>query len=156
MNNNTNKNNVLPNLKTPIEFCALIAIIVLLVIILFCVMFKVPFTGSLNKSQEEIVRNVFIVLFFTFIICGLCISLLPSFKHVRELFLQISNVTYVIIYTIFLILLFTMMPSDIINFYSFIILPVTILLGVLFFYKGIQHNYVNEFNMNYERIKTMI
>ena len=82
--------------------------------------------------------------------------MLPNFKDVKKLFEQISNVTYVIIYTIFLILFFTLTPTDIINKYSFAITLVTITLGALMFYKGLNNNYITEFGVNYERIKMMI
>ena len=140
MNTNTNTNNtknVLPDLKTPIVFYPLIGIIILMIIILFAVLFKIkiPFTKT-NKSQQEMIGDIFIVLFFTMLVVGICIVLLPNFKEVKTLFEQISNVTYIIIYTIFLILFFTMTPSDTINNYAYIITPITAALGGFMFYKG--------------------
>ena len=160
MNTNTNTNNtknVLPDLKTPIVFYPLIGIIILMIIILFAVLFKIkiPFTKT-NKSQQEMIGDIFIVLFFTMLVVGICIVLLPNFKEVKTLFEQISNVTYIIIYTIFLILFFTMTPSDTINNYAYIITPITAALGGFMFYKGSTQNYVDKFSVNYERIKTMI
>lgn len=156
-NNNTNNTNVLPELKTPAVFYPLIGMIILMIIVLFMVLFKVniPFKKS-SKSQEDLIADIFIVLFFTMLVVGICIALLPNFKEVKTLFEQISNVTYIIIYTIFLILFFTMMPSDTINNYAYIITPITALLGGFMFYKGSTQNYVDKFNVNYERIKTMI
>ena len=156
--NNTNNNtNVLPEFKNPMVFYPLIGMIIILIIILFMILFKVniPFKQS-PKSQEEMVADIFIVLFFCLLIVGICIVLLPNFKDVKKLFEQISNVTYIIIYTIFLILFFTMMPNDIINNYAYIITPITAALGALMFYKGLTHNYVEQFNVNYERIKSLI
>ena len=104
--NNTNNNtNVLPEFKNPMVFYPLIGMIIILIIILFMILFKVniPFKQS-SKSQEEMVADIFIVLFFCLLIVGICIVLLPNFKDVKKLFEQISNVTYIIIYTIFLIL----------------------------------------------------
>ena len=156
-NTNTNTNNVLPQLKTPKVFYPLIGMIILMIIVLFIVLFKVkmPF-GKISKSQQEIIADTFIVLFFTMLVIGICIVLLPNFKEVKTLFEQISNVTYIIIYTIFLILFFTMVPSDIINNYAYIITPITAALGGLMFYKGSTQNYVDKFSVNYERIKSMI
>lgn len=135
----------------------IIMMIALLIIVLFAVLFKIkiPFTKP-SKSKEETVANIFIVLFFILLIVGICVTLLPGFKDVKNLFQQISNVTYVIIYTIFLILFFTMMPDDKINKYAYIITPFTILFGIFMFYKGFSSNYVSSFNVNYERIKSMI
>ena len=156
-NNTNNNNNVLPELKNPMVFYPLIGMIIILIIILFMILFKVniPFKQS-SKSQQEMVADIFIVLFFTMLVVGICIVLLPNLKDVKKLFEQISNVTYIIIYTIFLILFFTMMPNDIINNYAYIITPITAALGALMFYKGFTHNYVEQFNVNYERIKSLI
>ena len=114
MNNNNNSNtsnnsNVFPEIKTPSVLYTVIAIIIFLIIVLFCLLFKVPnpFNANLNKSQQEIIADVFIILFFTLLIVGLCIILLPNLKEIRSLFQQISSVSYIIIYTIFLILFFT-------------------------------------------------
>jgi hypothetical protein len=151
--------NVLPELKTPKVFYAIIAMIVFLIIILICFLCKVPNPfnkSSISKSQEEIVGEVFIVLFFTLLVFTLCIATLPSLKELKTLFLQISNVSYLIIYTIFLILFFTMMSKDTINSYAYIIAPITAITSIFFLFKGFSQNYVSDFNVNYERIKTMI
>lgn len=149
--------NVLPKFKTPAIFYPLAGFIVLLVIILFIYLFKIniPFKKP-SKTNEKIVADIFIVLFFLLIIFVIAISLIPNFKEVKELFQQISNVTYIIIYTIFLILFFTMTKKDTIDKYAIIIIPITFLLGGFMFYKAITNNYVEKFNINYERIKTMI
>ena len=151
-------NNILPDLKTPSTLYSIIGIIVFLIIVLFCLLFKVsnPFSTNLNKSQEELVGDVFIILFFTLIIFVICIILLPNFKEIKSLFEQINNVTYAIIYTIFLILFFTLISPDILNTYAYIITPITILLGIFIFYKSYTNNYVEKFSINYERIKTLI
>ena len=157
MNTNNTNNNVLPEFKTSKVFYPLITMILFMVIILFMVLFKVniPFKKQ-SKSHEEFVSSIFIILFFVMLVGIICISLLPNFKDVRKLFEQISNVTYVIIYTIFLILFFTMIPKDTITKYAYIITPITALLGAFMFYKGSTQNYIDKFNVNYERIKTII
>jgi len=156
--NNIDNTNVLPKLKTPVVFYGVITIIVFLIIVLICFLCKAPFPFSqtTSKSQEEIVRNVFIVLFFTLLITTTCIALLPNFKDLKTLFLQISNVTYVILYTVFLILFLRITPNNITNDYAYIIVPLTAIIGVFIFLKGAAQNYVSDFNVNYERIKAMI
>ncbi|MFZ4101867.1 MAG: hypothetical protein ACOYKR_07925, partial [Sphingobacterium thalpophilum] len=66
------------------------------------------------------------------------ISLLPSFKDVKTLFTQIPNVVYVIIYTIFCILFYRLIPSETLDKYSKIILLTTMGLGAGLFYKAFQ------------------
>ena len=150
--------NVLPKLKTPQIFYPIIGIIVILIIILFFIISKIKINikGKPSKSEQEGIANIFIILFFVLIILGVCISLLPNFKDIKLLFQQIHSVTYVILYTIFLILFFTMTSRDIINKYAIIIILLTVGLGVFVFNKGIKTDLANEFNINYERIKMMI
>jgi hypothetical protein len=157
-NNTSNNNNVLPEIKTLSVLYPMIAIIVFLIIVLFCLLFKVsnPFNSNPNKSQEEIIADVFIILIFSLLILGICLILLPNLKEIRNLFEQISSVSYVIIYTVFLILFLTLISPETLNTYAYFILPVTLLFSSLMFYKGFSTNYVEKFNVNYERIKTMI
>jgi len=48
------------------------------------------------------------------------------------------------------------MSVEIINNYAVYILPLTTLLGLFSFYKGMKTNYIDDFNVNYERIKSII
>jgi hypothetical protein len=155
----TAKENILTNLKMPSAFYPVIFMIIFLIIMMSLIFFKVPinFTSQpLSKSQNEIIANVFIILFFSLIVFLLCFMFLPNFKEFKELFQQISNVTYVLLYTIFLILFLTLMPSDTLNKYAIYITPITIVLGLFSFYKAAKTDYIEKFNINYERIKTII
>jgi hypothetical protein len=129
-----------------------------LIIFLILVLYYITTKKSLNSDQAYI-SEILAVLCFSLLIVGICITLLPSFKDIRSLFEQISNVSYVILYTIFLILFFTMTSVEIINMYAIIIVPLTILLGGFMFYKSIKSNdKSNDININthYERIKSII
>jgi len=154
MNNTTNNQNVLPQIKTPKIFVPVILLILFLVISIFLIMYKVNVPSS--GSKEEIIKNVFIILFFGLIILSLCIGILPNFKDVKTLFGQISSVTYIIIYTVFLILFFRIVPSNIINNYAYIILPATIIIAAIMFYISASYSYIDKFDVNYERVKMMI
>jgi hypothetical protein len=159
MDKNNGNTNILPNLKTQSTFFPLIGLLVILIVIMFLLFFKVSLPTSVKsttKSQEEITANVLIVTFFVLIVFGLCITLLPNFKSIKELFQQISSVTYVILYTILLIIFFTTTPNEFINNYAKYITPITIGIGLLAFYKSFQTDYISDFNVNYERIKTVI
>jgi cytochrome bd-type quinol oxidase subunit 2 len=155
--NQINNENVLPEIKKPFAFYPIIILIVVLTIVLFLIIYKVKITGGGDsKSSEEIAQNVSIILFFVLLLFVICVILLPNFKGIKTIFEQISNVTYVIIYTIFLILFFRFLPDDTINDYAYIILPVTIILGVFMFYKSSTYSYIDKIDVNYERVKMMI
>jgi hypothetical protein len=162
MNTNTNTNtneNILPKINTPQPFYYIMAFIIFLIIMMFLIIFDVKIklpSSNPSKSTQEMVADIFIILFFSLLVFGLSIIFLPSMKDFKKLFEQISNVTYVIFYTIFAILLYTMIPSNILDNYYYIINPIMLLLGGLSFYKSFSNNYVEQFNINYERIKMII
>ena len=157
-----NTENSLTKIKTPGVFYFLSLVILYFIIIMFLIFFDVNLnltSTTTSKSQQQIISEIFIVLFFSLIIFGLCVLFLPSLKELKNLFYQISNVTYVIIYTIFAILFYTMMPSNILSnipYSSYIINIVILCLGGLSFYKAFQYNYIDKYNINYERIKMLI
>ena len=147
------------SIKQLTVFYPLVGLIAFLLVILLLVLLKIeiPFTKQTQqKSNEELNADIFFVLFFVLFIIGICITLLPSLKDIRKLFEQISNVTYIIIFTIFLILFLTLTSSDTIDKNASIIVPFTIILGIILFYKSYVANYIEDFNVNYERIKNMI
>jgi hypothetical protein len=156
MENSIQNTNILPNLKTPVVFYPIMFFILALIIIMFLIFFKVPFSTSSSKSDQQVTANVLIATSFVLILFFLCIGLLPNLKSLKGLFEQISNVSYVILYTIGLILFFTFSSKDFINSQAKYITPITIGLGLLAFYKSLQKDYITDFNSNYERIKTVI
>jgi cytochrome bd-type quinol oxidase subunit 2 len=156
MDNITSNENVLPNIKTPKEYYIGVGIIIFLIISLLLIYFKVNLFGKRNISQDEVTANVFIILSFCVSIFLICIVFLPNMKDIKKLFEQISSVTYAIAYTIGLILFFGFIPSTTINKYAYIFLPFTALLGLFVFYMAGSYSYVDEFNINYERIKSII
>lgn len=157
-NSTTNNKNLLPKLKTPGFIYIMVGIIIFLIIAMFMIFYDVNLTsfGSSSKSEQELIGNIFIILFFSLLIFSICIIFLPNLKELKQLFQQIGNVTYVIIYTIFAILFYTMISKDILDDYYYIINPVIIGLGAFSFYKGTTENYIEKFNINYERIKMLI
>lgn len=144
---NSNSKHDLKEIQTPRVFYPFILLLFFLIIILFFIMFKV------NTNIE---KNVFILLFFSLLVVGICITLLPNFGSVKKLFEQIGSVIYVILYVIVLILLLFATSDETLNKYAYIITPVTLLLGAFIFYTSSAENYIEKFDVNYERIKMMI
>ena len=156
MDNASNNENVLPNIKIPKEFYVVVGIIIFLIICLILIYYKFNLFGKRNKSDQEVAANVFIIMSFCIGIFLICIVFLPNVKDIKKLFEQISSVIYVIIYTIGLILFFGFIPSTFIDDYAFILLPIISILGVFVFYMAGSYSYVDNFNINYERIKAII
>ena len=149
---------LLPSLKTPSVLYPVMGYIIFLIIILFCFIYKVPspFKSQASNSIQETVADTLIVLFFIMLTGGICMTLLPNLKDMKGLFEQINTVTYVIIYTICLIIFFIATPDTTIDKYAYIIAPASVIIGAFIFYKGFSQNYITNFNVNYERIKMMI
>jgi hypothetical protein len=152
-----NTENIIPKLQNPGIKYSVAAAIVFLIIMLLLIIFKVDISfKGLPESDNSIIANAFIILLLGFLILGVCFALLPSLKEIGKLFAQISSVTYVIIYTIGTILFLTMTPNSTLDTYAKYILPVIGLLGAILFYQGASTNYIENFNINYERIKMVI
>lgn len=159
----TTNENLLPEFKLSSMAIPFGITLLFLTILLFILLFNQGFSFSKpeqktsTKTANEITRDVFIILTFLLVGAGLLFFLLPNFKENIHKFLeQISNTIFVFIYTIFFIIFFLTAPSDVLNNYGYIITPLTILLTAYMFYKGSSTNYIENFNINYERIKTII
>lgn len=148
------------NRPIPISQTLIPGVIIIIFLIIMLVMmfndYNITSPGKTSQSHEEIVGNVFIILFFSLLVVGICVMFLPSLKEFSQLFQQIGSVTHVILYTIFAILFYTMVPKDILNKYSYLINPPILGLGAFSFYKGASYDYVVKFSINYERIKMLI
>ena len=159
----TTKENLLPEFKISSIAIPIGVILLFLSIILFMLLFNQGFsfskpeTKTSTTTNNEITKDVFIVLTFLLVGFGLLFFLLPNFKENIHKFLeQISNTVFVFIYTIFFILFFLTVSNDTLNKYGYIITPLSLLLTGYMFYKGSSTNYIENFNINYERIKTVI
>jgi hypothetical protein len=157
------KENLLPEFKLSNMGKPFGIILLVLTILLFILLFNQGFSFSKpegkpdTKTTNEITRDVFTVLTFLLVGTGLLFFLLPNFKENIHKFLeQISNTVFVFIYTIFFIIFFLAIPTDVLNKYGYIITPLSIVLTGYMFYKCSSTNYIENFNINYERIRTII
>lgn len=138
------------------KYYPIIFVIVVLIIIIIITLANGGLTFSKIQSNESAAADVFIVLTFIFIILILCFTFLPSYKEISKLFNQISNVTFVILYTIFLILFFRLLPTDILNNYANYIVPITLIAAFVLFFFAFKTKYILDYDLNYERIKIII
>jgi len=164
MDDTSTKENLLHEFKLSYIAIPYGIILLFLIIILLLLIFNqgLSFSSSSpsktsTKTNNEITADVFIVLTFLLVGGGLLFFLLPKFKdNIHKFLEQTSNTVFVFIYTIFFIIFFLTVSPDILNKYSYIITPLTILLSLFIFYKGASTNYIENFNINYERIKIVI
>jgi hypothetical protein len=114
------------------------------------------FNISIPTIKDPKISNSIIVVSFILIILILSFIFIPNFSDFKKLFNQINNVSYVILYTIFIILFLRLLPNDVMNSNAYYIVPITIIIAVFLFIIGLRSNYATEFNVNYERIKMII
>ena len=150
--------NLIPELTSNINIFVIIVFIIF-VILTFIALFSPSTLFTTNKmtlTDDKIIANVLVIFSFVIVLLGLLIMFLPSLSDLKQFIIQFKQVVIVIFYTIFLILLYRLTPSNIMDKYSFIITPITMVLSIFLIYKGFKKNYLKEFNINYERIKTVI
>jgi cytochrome bd-type quinol oxidase subunit 2 len=160
---NTDTENLLPKLKLSqiaIPFGVLVlGLIIILFFLLFNQGFSLPDSGTepSQKTSTEITSDIFIILTFVFVAVGIVALILPNFKeNVPKLMEQISNAIFVLIYTICFVIFFLSMSKETLDTYSYIFVPLSMILTGFMFKKGLSSNYIETFNVNYERIKTVI
>ena len=145
--------NVLPNLKEPYEFYPIMFIISFFAIVIFILLFK-----SKPKIDDVMeFTNIYILyLILPLLVVFGAFMVLSNFKNIKQFLFQIKDVSYVLLFTIALIVFFSTVPKQLINDYAYIITPIALFLSVFFIYKGGKTDYISEFNINYERIKSVI
>ena len=147
-----NMSNLIIDVNLSSIFYPIVFMILLLIISLIVLFFQVD-----NKSsKQEVTKNVSIILFFSFLILFICFTIIPRLSDIGKLFYQISNVSYVILYTIFIILFFSLSDNSFLNKYANYIVPSTLIIGLFVFMYGLSSNYLSKFNFTYERIKILI
>jgi len=150
MENANNIPNAPINLNKPPIIITLLAGIIFIMISIYLILFKV-----FQSTQETIIYS-FLFLFCNLLIIIVSVCFLPILKDFKQFLLQIKNVTYAILYTIGLILFFQLTPSSFINANSTAIVIICAILTLIVFYLAFQTNYLSHFDVNYERIKTVI
>jgi hypothetical protein len=147
---------VLHNFTESIYFYPICGLIFVLSLILIIILSKVNLNVDATDESNKIAGEVFLILFIFLLIFILVVALVPNFKDLKKVFQQIGSVSIAIVYTVFIILLYGNLPSDVLNDYSYLIVGATIILGAIVFYKAGSSNYVLAYDLNYERIKSMI
>jgi hypothetical protein len=133
--------------------------IILVVVMMFIALVAIALIYSKGTSAETSSANIASIFGFVLLLI-IVASVLFKFKDNFALLFtylsQSSNVIYLILYIIGLIALFTKLSRSDLDTYAYIILPITILLGVYLFYRNIAYDTIVNFNLNFERIKYAI
>lgn len=147
---------VLHNFTESKFFYPICGLIFILSLTLIVILSKVNINVDTTEESNKIAGEVFLILFIFLLIFILVVALVPNFNDLKKVFQQIGSVSIAIVYTIFIILLYANLPSDVLNDYSYLIVGATIIIGAFVFFKAGSSNYVLAYDLNYERIKSMI
>ena len=121
--------------------------------------------GSLKSKPHDkstnllIVSNTFIVITFlvvSFMIVASIVGIDKLKENSTKLKDQMWNAIKVIIYTVAFILFFLSVGKDTMDTYASLIIPISFILTVLIFKKGFESSYVVDFEVKYERIKSLV
>ena len=143
--------------QTPGAFYTLLGLVVFLAIVMLAIFFDWTWKPLGKHSTEQLVANILMMLFFSLLVVGVCVLFLPSLREVKHLFAQISNVSYVMLFTVGALLLYTNLPSQTLKEYAYLINPVILVVGAFAFYQGLRENVGStSFSVPYERIKMFL
>jgi len=123
---------------------------------------KINYMSRASNTGFAILFVILLCLFIGWLFFGMFQGKYSELMNI-EFITQFSSVIYVIVYTIFIIVFFRIINSDI-NFrpdnnwskYVDYITPISILVSAAVFYNGLRSNFGSQYNITYERIKTMI
>ena len=143
------------NIKTPLIYGTFGIVMLILICIIIGLLFssgKLPNGENVNVSTTE-VNTAFIIIAFMSAFLLLIFMIIPNYKEFLKLIGELKYVLFIVIYIIGLIIFYRDIPTNIINAYSFIFLPITILFGIYLFYLAMKTPLYSGFDLNYERVK---
>lgn len=123
---------------------------------------KINYINRASNSGFAILFVILLCIFIGYLFFGMFAGKYSELMNI-DFISQFSNVISVIIYTIFLIVFFRIINSDI-NFrpdnnwskYVNYITPISILVSAAVFYNGLRSDFTSQYNITYERIKMMV
>lgn len=140
--------------STPKQMLIFVIVSILSIIILILLFNKQALGGT---TAAETTSSVLFVISFTFFMVFFCFSILPTLQDWRLLFSSMFYTSFVIIFTLALTLVFTLVSKETLDSYAYIFAPITLIMAIGVFYKGLSNDYtLNLNNTLQEQIKTMI
>ncbi len=133
-----------PNDKVMLGFNLLIALVVLCTALFPIILLYVPQTDP--KSTTSTNLTIIFSLFFSAVLAYAVFKYKNSWN---------KNTIMLVLYTVFTIILFTLLPSSILDKYAYLFLPFTLLIGVVLLYFIVNEKHVPLF-YNYEKVKFLI
>jgi len=157
-------NTLFQRIKSPLIFGTFgIIMLVLIVLVLVQIYGKIGKIGSsaLNSSLKD-TQTVFTIIAILFSAIALLVLFIPNYEMLKIFLGRFISIFILLVYLIGLILVFTYVSPTILNDYSFLFSPLSLLIGLFLFYKAFNsgstdsiHNLLN-FDVNLERVKYIL
>jgi hypothetical protein len=141
-------------LKTPLIYGTFIIVM----LILISVVIGLIYSNSINLPNGKMLSQrendtAMMIVAFTIAILLIVFMTIPNYKEFLNFISRIKFVLLLAAYIVGLIILYRNVPRGIVDAYSFLFFPVTMLIGIYLFYLAMEKGQLYGFDLNYERVK---
>jgi len=148
------KNYDYAKLKTPLIYGTFFAVMIILMGVSIDLIYSKnsSLPGAPSLTQEQSKTAITIVAF----VSAFVLIILLTIPQYKEFLIFLGKLKFVLLlagYIIGLIILYQTVPKGIIDAYSFLFFPITMLIGIYLFYLAMEKGTLYGLDLNYERIK---
>jgi len=141
-------------IKTPLVYGTFIIVMLILISVVIGLIYSksinLPDGTMLSQKEND---TAMMIVSFTIAILLIVFMTIPSYKDFLNFIGRIKFVLLLAGYIIGLIILYRNVPRGIVDAYSFLFFPVTMLIGIYLFYLAMEKGQLYGFDLNYERVK---
>jgi hypothetical protein len=141
-------------IKTPLIYGTFIIVMLILISVVVGLIYSksnnLPDGKILSQKEND---TAMMVVAFTIAILLIVFMTIPSYKDFLSFIGKIKFVLLLAGYIIGLIILYRNVPRGIVDAYSFLFFPATMLIGIYLFYLAMEKGQLYGFDLNYERVK---
>lgn len=141
-------------IKTPLVYGTFIIVMLILISVVVGLIYSksidLPDGKILSQKEND---TAMMIVSFTVAILLIVFMTIPSYKDFLTFIGKIKFVLLLAGYIIGLIILYRNVPRGIVDAYSFLFFPATMLIGIYLFYLAMEKGQLYGFDLNYERVK---
>jgi len=141
-------------IKTPLIYATFIIVMLVLISVVVGLIYsksaQLPEAPTLTQKEND---TAMMIISFTLAILLIVFMTIPNYKDFLTFIGKIKFVLLLAGYIIGLIILYRNVPRGIVDAYSFLFFPITMLIGIYLFYLAMEKGQLYGFDLNYERVK---
>ena len=141
-------------IKTPLIYATFIIVMLILISVVVGLIYsksaQLPGANTLTQKEND---TAMMIISFTLAILLIVFMTIPNYKDFLNFIGRIKFVLLLAGYIIGLIILYRNVPRGIVDAYSFLFFPLTMLIGIYLFYLAMEKGQLYGFDLNYERVK---